>query len=261
MHEAHGITRSGAFGNAEQWVCHHVRRWILEGVLRADEEISQQDLANRLGVSRSPVRDALRRLEEMGLVTINPNQRAVVTSLTLDNMREIFEMRAALEGLAARHAAPALSESDLIELESLAQVMLRLRELEPYLAKHEAFHDLIAERAGMPRLRRELARLRTMATPYIRIYGTAHVSAELVGERHEALVEVLRARDPSQACAALASHARVACDQLVAAVAHLIEAPDEGERFAPRRDAGEALAARQGARRGPKCSQPREVQQ
>lgn len=70
-------------------------------VLRANEEINQQDLASRLGVSRSPVRDALRRLEGMGLVTIHPNQRAVVTSLTLDNMREIFEMRAALGGLAA----------------------------------------------------------------------------------------------------------------------------------------------------------------
>lgn len=268
MHGAHNNNGSDEFGNAEQWVCHHVRRWILEGVLRADEEINQQDLANRLGVSRSPVRDALRRLEGMGLVTINPNQRAVVTSLTLDNMREIFEMRAALEGLAARHAAPALSESDLIELESLAQVMLRLRELEPYLAKHEAFHDLIARRAGMPRLRRELARLRTMATPYIRIYGTAHASAELIGERHEALVEVLRARDANQACAAFVNHARAAYNQLAAAVAHLIEAPADDERPSPRRDTVEALAARQAeARQAPRCgpkiegSQPREVRQ
>lgn len=262
------ISRSGEFGNAEQWVCHHVRRWILEGMLRANEEINQQDLANRLGVSRSPVRDALRRLEGMGLVTINPNQRAVVTSLTLDNMREIFEMRAALEGLAARHAAPVLTESDLIELESLAQVMLRLSELEAYLAKHEAFHDLIGQRAGMPRLRRELVRLRTMATPYIRIYGTAHSSAELIGERHEGLVEVLRARDPNEACAAFASHARAACDQLAAAVAHLIEAPEDDERSPSRREAGEAFAASQGearqdARVGPKSEgrQPREARQ
>ena len=260
------MNRSGEFGNAEQWVCHHVRRWILEGVLRANEEINQQDLADRLGVSRSPVRDALRRLEGMGLVTINPNQRAVVTSLTLDNMREIFEMRAALEGLAARHAAPALSESNLIELESLAQVMLRLSDLEAYLAKHEAFHDLIAQRAGMPRLRRELARLRAMATPYIRIYGTARSSAELIGERHERLVDVLRTRDPNKASAALASHARAAYDQLAAAVAHLIEAQEDAERSAPGRETGEARAARQarqGARRGPKSAgnQLREVRQ
>ena len=52
---------SSDFGTAEQWVCHHVRRWILEGTLGANEEINQQDVANRLGVSRSPVRDALRR--------------------------------------------------------------------------------------------------------------------------------------------------------------------------------------------------------
>ncbi len=242
------ISRGGEFGNAEQWVYHHLRRWILEGVLTANEEINQQDLANRLGVSRSPVRDALRRLKGMGLVTVNPNQRAVVTSLTLDNMREIFEMRAALEGLAARHATPALSESDLIELESLAQVMLRLSELDAYLAKHETFHDLIAIRAGMPRLRNELTRLRAMATPYIRIYGTARLSAELIGERHERLIEVLRERDPDKACNAFACHARAAYDQLAAEVAHLIEQPEDEDRAPPARQAIETRRAGEAAR-------------
>lgn len=237
------ISGGREFGSAEQWVCHNVRGWILEGVLRADEEINQQDLANRLGVSRSPVRDALRRLEGMGLVTINPNQRAVVTSLTLDNMREIFEMRAALEGVAALHAAENLSESDLIELESLAQIMLRLNELEAYLAKHEAFHDLVAERSGMPRLRRELARLRTMATPFIRIYGNARPSAELKGERHEDLLAVLRTRDRERAASAFAQHTRTSFDQLAAAVAHLLGQPEE-ERSAASGSAGAAVAAR-----------------
>lgn len=232
MRRMQRISGGSEFGNAEQWVCHHVRRWILEGILKANEEINQQDIANRLGVSRSPVRDALRRLEGMGLVTINPNQRAVVTSLTLENMREIFEMRAALEALAALHATDSLRESDLIELESLAQMMLRLTELEAYLAKHEAFHDLIAERAGMPRLRRELTRLRTMATPYIRIYGSARLSAELKGDRHEDLVEVLRAGDADDAASAFSRHTRTAFDQLATAVSHLLEKPQE-EAFTP----------------------------
>ena len=217
------FAHSEDFGSAEQWVCHHVRRWILEGALSANEEINQQELATRLGVSRSPVRDALRRLEAMGLVTINPNQRAVVTSFTLDNMREIFEMRAALEGLAAYHAAPQLTESDLIELDSLAAMMLRLPDLESYLGKHEAFHDLVAARAAMPRLRRDLIRLREMATPYIRIYGSARDSAELIGDRHDALVRVLALRDPEKASAAFSSHARAAYDQLAAEVLRLTE--------------------------------------
>lgn len=253
------ISGGGEFSSAEQWVCHHVRRWILEGVLRADEEINQQDVANRLGVSRSPVRDALRRLEGMGLVTINPNHRAVVTSLTLDNMREIFEMRAALEGVAALHAIESLSESDLIELESLAQIMLRLNELEAYLAKHEAFHDLVAKRSGMPRLRRELTRLRTMATPYIRIYGNARPSAELMGERHEDLVEVLRAGDKERAAGAFAKHARTSFDQLAAAVVHLLEQPGE-ERRAASEGAGTGATARR-SRRGIEAEGSREIGQ
>ena len=224
--QAHAVTpfpAGGEFGSAEQWVCHHVRRWIIDGTLSANEEINQQEVATRLGVSRSPVRDALRRLEGMGLVTINPNQRAVVTSFTLDNMREIFEMRAALEGLAAYHAARRLTQSDLIELESLAAVMARLPDLESYLHKHESFHDLVAMRSGMPRLRRDLVRLREMATPYIRIYGSARDSAELIGESHDALVRVLSLQHPEKASAAFASHARAAYDQLAAEVLRLTE--------------------------------------
>lgn len=224
--QAHAVTpfsAGGEFGSAEQWVCHHVRRWILEGALSANEEINQQEVATRLGVSRSPVRDALRRLEGMGLVTINPNQRAVVTSFTLDNMREISEMRAALEGLAAYHAARRLTQSDLIDLESLAAVMARLPDLESYLHKHESFHDLVGMRSGMPRLRRDLVRLREMAMPYIRIYGSARGSAELIGESHDALVRVLSHRNPEKASTAFASHARAAYDQLAAEVLRLTE--------------------------------------
>ena len=234
----------GEVGNAEQWVSHHLRRWIVEGVLKGNEEINQQEIADRLGVSRSPVRDALRRLEGMGLVTINPNQRAVVTSFTLDNMREIFEMRAALEGLAAFQAARSLTKSDLIELESLSGMLQRLPDLDSYLHKHEAFHDLVALRSQMPRLRRELVRLREMATPYIRIYGSARDSAELIGEPHDALVRVLILRDPEKARVAFASHARAAFDQLAIEVLRLTEkdagAEDSSKRERPsRRAAGD----------------------
>lgn len=237
------FSESGDFGTAEQWVCHHVRRWILEGTLSANEEINQQEVATRLGVSRSPVRDALRRLEGMGLVTINPNQRAVVTSFTLDTMREVFEMRAALEGLAAYHAAQQLTQSDLIELESLAAMMSRSPDLEFYLNKHEAFHDFVAARSGMPRLRRDLLLLREMATPYIRIYGSARESAELIGERHDRLVRVLALRDADKASAAFAAHSRAAYDQLAAEVLQLRENTPNGA-------GGAASASPRGPRNG-----------
>src|SRR5919106_4105756 len=144
------MPRGNGFGSAEQLVCDHIRRWILDGTRRADEEINQAEIANQLGVSRIPVRDALRRLESTGLLTIRPNRRAVVTSFTLADIYGIFEIRAALEGLAARHAVANLKSSDLIELESLAQLLLRVTDLETYLAKHDEFHDLIGLRSGIP---------------------------------------------------------------------------------------------------------------
>src|SRR5699024_8970332 len=137
--------------SAEQWVSECVRQWIIDGTLKANEQISQTEIANRLGVSRIPVRDALRRLQSTGLVTIQPNRRAVVTSFTMDDMYEVFEIRAVLEGLAARHAVEHLSSSDMVELEAASQVMSRVSDLDTYLKKHELFHDFVALRSGMPR--------------------------------------------------------------------------------------------------------------
>jgi DNA-binding GntR family transcriptional regulator len=174
----------------------HIRRQLLNGSYSAEDSINQIRVAEDLGISRVPVRDALQRLQAEGLVTVLPNRRAVPTRLTLREIDEVFQMRAVLEGLCARHALPKISKNDLIELDHLVSAMERADSPDVYVIKHDAFHDLIAERAAMPRLRHELASLREIAIPYIRILGSGNRDAELHTLPHKALLEAIRSADP-----------------------------------------------------------------
>lgn len=209
------------YRSAEEFVYDHLRSAILTGQFPPDAAINQEEVARTLNVSRIPVRDALRRLHSVGLVNILPNKRAIVPSFTSREIFEIFEMRAVLEGLAARNAVANLSNSDFHDLAGMATVMRNVEDLDVYLERHEAFHDLIADRARMPRLRREVAQLREIVGPYIRINGTARRSAELDQDRHDTLLAVIKTRNAAAAEKALASHVRHAGKQLVSAVESL----------------------------------------
>ena len=209
------------FRSVEELVFQHLRGAILSGALSAATPINQAEIAAKLQVSRIPVRDALRRLQSVGLVVILPNRRAVVPSFSIADIKEIFEMRALLEGLAARHAVEHLTAADFDELETLAEMMRRLSDLDGYTKRHDAFHDLIAQRSGLPRVRREVAQLRELLTPYIRIYGDASNSAEIKEDTHEVLVALLRTRDGDQAEKAAVRHVRSAARQMIATLQSL----------------------------------------
>lgn len=217
------MTSERPFRSAEELVYDHLRNAILGGAFPPNATINQEEIAKLLNVSRIPVRDALRRLHSVGLVNILPNKRTVVPSFTSHEIFEIFEMRAVLEGLAARYAVANLTETDFIDLSAMAKVMNTVADLDIYVARHEAFHDLIAHRAGLPRVRRDVAELREIVGPYIRINGVAQHTAELAADRHDSLLTVLKSRNAAAAEKAFASHVRHAGKQLVNAVENLTE--------------------------------------
>src|SRR6185437_14644411 len=134
------------YRSAEELVFEHLRSAILRGEFPPNTVINQEEVAGTLKVSRIPVRDALRRLHSVGLVRILPNKRTIVPSFTPHEIFEVFEMRAELEGLAVRHAVSNLTDSDFHDLTAMADVMRRVDDLDVYLERHEAFHDLIAVR-------------------------------------------------------------------------------------------------------------------
>lgn len=102
-----------------QRVFHRIREDILSGKYKKNEELKEKTIGEELGVSRTPVREALRQLELEGLVTIIPNKGAYVVGFSVEDIQDIYEIRSVLEGLCARRAAAHVTKEQLEELEEI----------------------------------------------------------------------------------------------------------------------------------------------
>jgi len=208
--------RGFGYKTAEIEAYEYLREAILSGELPGDTRIDIPQVARRLGMSRMPVRAALRQLDAEGLVTIRPNRGVVVTKLTAAEVFEIFEMRAVLEGLAARVAVPNLDAEAFEDLELLLTRMDRSRgNLGRWLRCHDEFHDAIVRRSGRPRLVTQTQLLRRAVEPYIRVHVGAYAHEEMPGAEHTSLLEVLRAGDPLAAERAMRAHVEAAATHIV----------------------------------------------
>src|SRR5260221_12684084 len=114
--------------NAQQQAYSYLRSKIFSGELRGGMRLNPEEIAKTLEISRMPVREAIRQLDAEGYVVMRPNRGAVVTQLTVAEIQDLFEMRAALEGLAVRHAVPYLTDEAFYELATLKDRMDRARE-------------------------------------------------------------------------------------------------------------------------------------
>ncbi len=140
-----------------------VRELILHGEFAAGARLGEAELAERLGVSRTPVREALTRLAAEGLVEIVPNRGARVSSWTVDELEEVFDLRAALEPRLTALAVPHASVEDVDELEVLAEEMLAVgspglaQDLDAIVPLNRAFHERLVALADHPAMAGALA--------------------------------------------------------------------------------------------------------
>jgi DNA-binding GntR family transcriptional regulator len=208
--------RGRGFQTAEQHVYEYLRDCILAGRLRGGERINQDETARRLGVSRMPVREAIKRLDSAGFVMNRPHRGAVVTALGPEAMLELFEMRSVLEGLAVALAIPALDDHVIADLEERAR---RMREAQSAPARwvdlHDDFHDVICRLAPRPRLVAYIANLRQSVAPYLRLYLSAYTEAEMVGFEHMTLIDAIKHRDPRIAETTMREHVLSAASGVV----------------------------------------------
>ena len=135
---------------------------IVSGVIPPGSVLRQEQLSDRFDVSRTPVREALRRLAALGLVSFEPNRGVRVRAISRDELREAYLVRAELEGLATEVATAKLTAADLAELDDVeqrfAELTLALRErgdaeaelFEEWMRLNHAFHDVIYRVAAMP---------------------------------------------------------------------------------------------------------------
>jgi GntR family transcriptional regulator of vanillate catabolism len=203
-----------------------LRELVFSGALRPGERISELAMVDRLGVSRTPVRLALVRLEEEGLVEASPNGGFVVRAFTTGDIVDAIELRGVLEGTAARFAAE--RGPDRGELAALRDCVgaldalinrrvLAVEDFGDYLRLNERFHALLVDLAASPVLRRQIERI--YALPFAGPSAFVTKQAELpesreilviAQEQHRSIAEAIEAREGARAEALAREHSRVA---------------------------------------------------
>jgi DNA-binding GntR family transcriptional regulator len=175
---------------------------IIKGSLKPGNKLSEGKIAEQMGVSRTPVREALKELAAEGFVKMNPNQAVAVSNASVKDVQEVLQIRGVLEGLAARLATKTINEEEIKELEKYQKRMEQYTNKDDVLAFSEMdaeFHELILNICGNNRLiqiRKNLSdqahryRIRSLSVP-----GRLKYSLK----EHQEIVEALKRKDAEQA--------------------------------------------------------------
>ncbi|MCZ2496707.1 FCD domain-containing protein [Xylophilus sp. Kf1] len=186
--------------SAEEEAYRHLLQGIRLGTLKPGERLLTEDIAQRIGMSRMPVREALRRLGAEGLVTVRPNRGAVVRGLSAKEVDEVFAMRAALEGLAAARAARVATEADVRGLERLLDRMAECEgDMGEWVTLHRQFHETICRISDSPRLASQISSLHSIVEPLMRVWLENALQPARARTSHADILAALRAHDAKAA--------------------------------------------------------------
>lgn len=200
------------FRSKNQLVESMLREAIAKGEILPGERLLQEELAKKLGISATPIREALRRLEALGIVTHETNKGVRVAEIRPEDAAEVYLIRSALEALAVEQATPKLQPADLDEMERIqAQIEEHTNRGELHLLRglNMDFHFIVYRASGMKRLENMIELLWTMYpwdTLYV-IEGRAQGSSE----EHRAILKALRERDPRAGAEAMKYHVQAGC--------------------------------------------------
>ena len=200
--------------NASEEAYLQLRDQILDGTLKPGVPLIERDLCSQLEISRTPVREALRRLTADGLAEMRPRRSIIVASLSEEELGEVFELGIALESFVAGLAAQKATADDVEELEAILVEMDTLLQAKAnsgsfaYAKLDQAFHDRIAQAARNPRVAqilRQTVSLRLLAN-LMEHYVPLDFSASLT--QHRMIVQAVAAGDSEWAQIAMGNHIR-----------------------------------------------------
>ena len=186
-----------------------LREAILKGDLKPGERLMELQLASKLGVSRTPIREAIRMLEQEGLAVTTPRKGAEVAKMTLKDMEDVLEIRDALDELAVRIACQKISDEQLRQLEDMKELFEKSTQTGNVKKIAEAdvtFHDVIYEATGNPKLVTLLNNLREQVYRYRVEYIKDPKNYPTLIAEHEAILESLNNRDVKNAVEAMHVH-------------------------------------------------------
>lgn len=183
-------------------VFNKIREDILAGNYRENEELKENTLAQELGVSRTPVREALRQLELEGLVNIIPNKGAYVTGITSKDIHDIYMIRSYLEGLCARWACENITEAQILALEEilyLSEFHARRSHFDQLVELDNKFHELIYVASGSKILDHVLSDFHHYVERVRKITLNNPRRASKSSQEHAALLDAIKRRDGDSA--------------------------------------------------------------
>jgi DNA-binding GntR family transcriptional regulator len=192
-----------------------LREAILRGIFQEGQSLRQDEIAAQFGVSRIPVREALRQLEAEGLVTLHLNRGAIVSALSPAEVQEIFEMRVALETTAIQLAIPQLQASDLEKAAAILDAIDQTTDVVRVAKLNWEFHAALYLPANRPRLLATIKTLHVNIDRYVRVQMEEMKYQEKSQKEHYQLLEACRQEDAKTAVKVLTRHINTAGEELV----------------------------------------------
>ena len=179
-----------------------LRQAILKGELKPGERLMEVALAERLGVSRTPIREAMRKLELEGLVVMVPRKGAQVASITEKDLTDVLEVRITLENFAIEKACTHMTEEDMDKLWLASKQFehaIQEGDLVRIAEADQAFHEIIYQASDNARLLQVLTNMREQIYRYRLEYLKDELSRDKLLEEHRRLTDAIRRRDAAQA--------------------------------------------------------------
>ena len=185
--------------SAQQVAHNWLREMIFSGALTAGQALRQDEIARQLGISRLPIREALNRLATEGLVELKPRRGFYVASLNVDEIEDIFEMRAMLEARAGQLAAErkTVEDADAIDrlVADLDSAVGNGAPFDHYAQLNVAFHERLYRSCGRKHLQRQIAMLRDAVAPLIRLLASETGELQRAQKEHRLLAKHYRRGD------------------------------------------------------------------
>jgi len=202
----------------ESSVADAIRDAILHGIFKPGDKLDQQQIADDLHVSRSPVREALRTLGAEHLVTIIPNRGAIVAERTLAELGEMLFIRLVLEGAAAERAAPRMSRRGEEQLADILRRADRTDDFEELLVLNNEFHMTVYAAYPQPILIGHIQQLRNQFGPYNRLYLDQPGNRAVAWADHRRIFEACVKRDGDLARQETIRHLEGVVERIVSAI-------------------------------------------
>ena len=195
-----------------------IRDAILKGSLKPGERVSEPDLAERFGISRTPIREAFRQLESEGYLKVVPRKGAVVASLSERDIEEFYAIKIILEGFAARMAADKLTEKEIERLESINERLHKIAEegdVKTFFRVHNEFHEVFIKAAGNDKLSEMINQL-VMKFKRLRLASLSQPGRMIVSiEDHHDMIQAFKDHDGNRADSLVRHAATIGADVLI----------------------------------------------